>query len=524
MSAFLNSFSPAGYSAQPQPQPDQLDAETAELSGSPLYNTAPGRFQTAWERGNSAVGLARQAAQEHGSIALDQTRQQMMPAWQRAQEQGAAAWEKAPAASELRTAAYEAAQRQGQNVFTGLNNVPEYVKALQEFAGDGKSLAEHKKDAKKTLLKLTKRHQAQVMLYLRESVKDGAVEDPDMPDCVKLRVRTGIDSVWEDLITCVELSLEDQHKALSWGGCDHSFFADLGDSPCPCSPRWWRAKLLYHFLPFDVSMFGQLKDPLYLLMFCLCIITLFGIRVTFCGLVLLGIALGCPPDEYQLVGFILMFKGTQFLSSGVAMAVISAIQYYTCVHEDGTHTCHTTGPGSSRFLLSGTIDVLGSCALTWVAFLLLPFSERAAGTYLLAEDEDSEDSLLESNASGCCRRDFSKGGRISGLLCYDLFCFLFSVSLFVSLTSLKEPLQSTTQPAAQPAGPGLERLHTNLVTWNFGTEFFFARLVYALFSAPFLFFQLPLLNSILTHTVATGYNQQGLCVPYMLKPVPSKME
>lgn len=44
--------------------------------------------------------------------------------------------------------------------------------------------------------------------------------------------------------------------------------------------------------------------------------------------------------------------------------------------------------------------------------------------------------------------------------------------------------------------------------------------LWASLSFPFMIFQLPVLSGILTHTIPTGYNAQGLCVPYLLRPMP----
>lgn len=53
----------------------------------------------------------------------------------------------------------------------------------------------------------------------------------------------------------------------------------------------------------------------------------------------------CPADSYQLVSFILGFKGTQVLSSGVAYAIIAACKFWDCIHSDMTHSCNVAGPG-----------------------------------------------------------------------------------------------------------------------------------------------------------------------------------
>lgn len=90
---------------------------------------------------------------------------------------------------------------------------------------------------------------------------------------------------------------------------DHRALAELGPQPMCCGPRWLRAKLLYSYLPFDISIFGQIKSPFFLLLTVISITPMFGIRVAFFTLILLLIIAGRPPDEYQMVTFILTFKG-----------------------------------------------------------------------------------------------------------------------------------------------------------------------------------------------------------------------
>lgn len=50
-------------------------------------------------------------------------------------------------------------------------------------------------------------------------------------------------------------------------------------------------------------------------------------------------------DEFQLLAFILRFKGMQFLTGGVINGLMGATQYYTCVAE---RTCADRGPGGGR--------------------------------------------------------------------------------------------------------------------------------------------------------------------------------
>ena len=260
------------------------------------------------------------------------------------------------------------------------------------------------------------------LLTCRHGSQDAALSDPDMWTGVRDRSGRLIDLFWDDLTLYIESVVFDAKEQLLNRAADHKALEEMGEQPMCCTPSWFRAKLLYHYLPFDISIFGQIKNPLFLLMTLLSITPMFGIRVAFFSLMLLCIVAGRPPDEYQLVTFILTFKGAQFLSSGVFMACVAAVKYYMCVKPGGHHTCDTEGPGVSQDLVTSSVDFFGSCLLVWIAFLLLPCSRSFGGTRDLSEDLESH-----GKSSSCCEDyDQKRGGRLAGLLGYDLCCFLSS--------------------------------------------------------------------------------------------------
>ena len=49
--------------------------------------------------------------------------------------------------------------------------------------------------------------------------------------------------------------------------------------------------------------------------------------------------------------------------------------------------------------------------------------------------------------------------------------------------------------------------------WRFRTSLYFGKMLIGLFAAPFLLFKTPVLAGVLVHTVPTGYNKAGACVP-----------
>eukprot|EP00929_Paragymnodinium_shiwhaense_P076453 TRINITY_DN39314_c0_g1_i1.p1 TRINITY_DN39314_c0_g1~~TRINITY_DN39314_c0_g1_i1.p1 ORF type:complete len:335 (+),score=45.84 TRINITY_DN39314_c0_g1_i1:158-1162(+) len=330
------------------------------------------------------------------------------------------------------------------------------------------------------------------------------VADPDMPGCVSRNIEHLTDLLFDDAIVYLETNVEDA-KLAATGRLDFDVKAlgEIGKPPGCCSPAAFRAFILYRLLPYDVSIWGQMKDPMFWILTAISLITFYGVRVGFFVMVFAMILLGGPAaDEYQLVSFILSFKGTQFVSSGVCMAVMAAVRYYICVLPDGTHTCDVNGPGAVQDLFSGAIDILGSCFLVWAAFLALPYSTRSAG-------------LRDDYQHGDAGSQPERGGRLARLLTWDLACFALSLCLLACMTYLgTSETHSTSTPQHSAYLEYMEG------SWQFRTSVFFARVFYSVLSFPFVAFMIPGLNGVLTHTTATGYNRQGMCVPYVLHPVP----
>jgi len=398
------------------------------------------------------------------------------------------------------------------------------VGALKEagFGAAGAALAERKKRAHLALFELSAGPRARMLFAIRELVKSQVVADPDMWKWVKGGFEGSMDLFWDDLTIYIESCVDGAREAAAGQAEDVEGLAALGDSPTVFSPWWCRAKFLYHLQPFDRSIFGQARDPVFWALTCISLIPYYGIRIIFFTIVLVCNLGGCPPDEYQLVQYILAFKGTQFLSSGLAMAVVAAVKYWLCVHPGGRHTCDSDGPGANQDLLMGSVDFLGSCILVWVAFLVLPCSQRSAGNREIVESgkvvTDMEDGAMGPRNCCCCRREHGRGGRLGNLLAYDLLAFALSCAFLFMLAYVD---QTHLRPGGEETvleDPG-EALTGEVGTWQFRTAVFWARVFYAFLAFPFTIFKLPLLSGILTHTTATGYNRQGLCVPYLLHPV-----
>jgi len=420
----------------------------------------------------------------------------------------------------------------------------------------GEMWERRKKEAEKRLFEMAAPVRAKVLLALRESVKGGLVADPDMCECVKTRLSDLVDLFWDDLTISVEKAMDDAKEATlgQVPNQDVDTLAELGVEPCLLGPRWWRAKLLYHLLPFDLSIFGNFKDPWWwLLMVFMCLPSFsflpnpfraIPVRVPFFVVYLICVVTGYPADEFQLVQYIMSIKGLQFLCSGIGMMCYAAFQYYMCVHPGGTHTCDKSGPGAKQDLLVSVTDWIGTCSLVWIAFLWLPCSERSAGIREIPDSNNTNQTnagevpAQNANANteadgeveagnGCCGAkawEREKGGRLRGWLCYDCGCFIFSLCMCFLLMVIDvghmRPGGQESKSFGHASKKALKDAVDQADSWTGHAAIYWARVIYALLSFPFLFFWIPGLQGILTHTRITGYNKNGVCVPYMLHPLP----
>jgi len=371
-----------------------------------------------------------------------------------------------------------------------------------------KGVSAKRRSAKAKLFDLTTPIRNQVVLSLRESVKSQLTDDPAMWPWFRRWARITVDNFWVDIKKEIDRAAADtRHELLrgkhAWRR--HESIGEQGETPWTWSPCGMRAFLLHHVLPYDKSIFGCLYDPVYLLL--LLVSFLPDGRVLFYTLLLMLICLPGPADEYQLVQIILQVKAAQFVSSGVFLAFFGGMQYYMCV-EEYKHTCDVAGPGSRNSTTLGLVDIFGSCLLIWVSFLVLPISGRSEGLRDDVDSSEDEDTGFGLSTK-CCGLEVhqGRGGRLNRMLYYDLFCFLLSTCTLVVLEAWK--YHKSDVPS----------ILQHCETWQFRATLFWSRVLYSFLAFPFFVINLPVLNSIFTHTEPTGYNKNGQAVPYNLPPV-----
>ncbi|CAE7223235.1 unnamed protein product [Symbiodinium sp. CCMP2592] len=371
-----------------------------------------------------------------------------------------------------------------------------FEKHLGKHTKETSLLREH---AKLKLLETSAPLRAEFMQKLRKLMKERATADPDMWDCVKGCYESVIDIIWEDVEKEIELNVE---LALLKSAECQELSGPSSTWSCYC---WLRRTVLRHYLPYDRSLFGKLTDPLYVALTLIMLIPNAGFRVSVLSLILTFILFPGPPDEFQLINFILLSKGTQFITGGLVSMSQGAVIYFKCFtwHDADLGQCISEhGPGRVSSLAGAMADYLGSIVLVWIAFLALPYSrehreeKRVAALGRSRPATGFEPRAVTESKDG----KGGRGGRLAMLLRYDVSCFALSLFVLFLLTL------STMELREREVTP-LRHLQENI---------FWCKVLYSLLSMPFSLFTIQPLQQVLTHAAPTGFNSLGACVPFNL--------
>eukprot|EP00930_Biecheleria_cincta_P039614 TRINITY_DN27214_c0_g1_i1.p1 TRINITY_DN27214_c0_g1~~TRINITY_DN27214_c0_g1_i1.p1 ORF type:complete len:865 (-),score=135.70 TRINITY_DN27214_c0_g1_i1:87-2681(-) len=346
------------------------------------------------------------------------------------------------------------------------------------------------------LLDLTAPFRNKLLVNIHSVWKSCVLGDPDMWQWWKSFVESCIDTVWVDIEHEVERRITNSLSGMPAENTDE-IEGPTAENAMAIVRYWlkFRAYVLHHYLAHNRSFFGKLKDPVYLFMFFCTAAPINGLRVVFFALVLAMLLVPGPPDEFQLVNYILVFKGTQFITSGFAGMASGAFRYFMCYTflKDSFLECvEKHGPGSG--MTSGQIgNYIGSICLVWLAFFFLPTSTKQA-------------TLDKSRNSAPPPKDTWQ--KLRWLLYYDMACFALSL---VSLTFLGI-VTCAVFYWTNGSFEGLMRdrqLHANL---------FWCNVLYSLLSLPFFLMKwVPGALAVVTHTTLTGYNVYGACVAFSLR-------
>eukprot|EP00932_Pfiesteria_piscicida_P020858 SRR837773.7658.p1 GENE.SRR837773.7658~~SRR837773.7658.p1 ORF type:complete len:449 (-),score=52.73 SRR837773.7658:193-1467(-) len=330
--------------------------------------------------------------------------------------------------------------------------------------------------------------------------------------------------------------------------------AAYGHAPTFPGLAWFRAKFLYAYMPFDRSINGKVKNPIYLILAAISFIPFGCIRLVFFFLLLLLHLAGAPPDTYQIINFVFTMKGTEFKSGGVILFAYAIFMYLRCATPGDPDACEADGPGASISKLMSVLDILGSVLLSWVAFFAIPGTKVHQGQdgyqALMPRMDEIEDMMrsagfeVQEKSSDEIHRCFPAclrlppcvasvrsinrwlerwppgAHRVFVLLIYDL------LMLGISLGYLWWLISFDVASAQAEMGVPLQAIQYDwraVRTWWSSPEanisLFHARVCYHMLALPFVIFMAPGLSTIIGLAPRTGYNQKGYCVPHTLRPV-----
>lgn len=156
---------------------------------------------------------------------------------------------------------------------------------------------------------------------------------------------------------------------------------------CPCSPICFRWFILYHWFPYDKSIFGKIRDPVWWIIKLVTMIPMYCVRPFFYFFIFILMTLGTPkgqrgPDEFQMITFILSFKGVQFITGGILGSIRGWFQYYLCIQMG---TCSTDWPGRVDGIYFVIVEFFLNVFLSWWAFGWLPMSGKYGEPELLSK-------------------------------------------------------------------------------------------------------------------------------------------
>lgn len=301
-----------------------------------------------------------------------------------------------------------------------------------------------------------------------------------MPGCVARGKDRAIDSIWPDIREEIlwEVAAKIDGKTIDeddpqWLGVD-------------CFRAFWR----YHLFPYNKGIWGQLRDPVVLIFRLITLTPVYGVS-QLCFLFIFCII--DKTDEFQLINFILGFKGTQFISMGLIRCVTGFGLFMMCLtaKADGPNNCYEKGPGVQAGSLFVCLGFFLQLVLVWTCFLLLRCAKEKGRTVI--KDNVEHDQTGMASVSG---------GYISYFLWYDLL--FFCIALII--------------PAYAVSSRGGEKVGKD--DWVVAQSVFAAQVVYGLLSAPFFVFTLPGLARVLTHAMPTAYDTKGRCRKPVKPPAP----
>lgn len=347
--------------------------------------------------------------------------------------------------------------------------------AVKDAAAAGVDFTKQKQqEMKAAIVKFVKKKVEHAITKRLEEVPGlmkSSLADPDMPKFIARAQDRVIDELWKDVREEVlwEIAL--------------ALDASNEDSLVAATPDCFRAFWRYHLFPYDRTFWRSLKDPVFVITQLVGLVPVMGVAPLLFVFIFLIID---KSDEFQLIQFILRFKGMQFITLGLMRALVGYFTYYGCtIGSEDNHDCENTGPGTGPEFLGTSFGLVICVFCVWIAFLMLPYSKEYGRQSIKGTVK------IETTSK--------PGGRIRPLLWWDLFaaflCLLIVAIMFV-------------------AG------HDEM--WRLQANMYWTQILYGLMAFPFFVYTMPVLKHLMTHARYTAYDPQGRCVRPYVKPRENK--
>jgi len=379
-----------------------------------------------------------------------------------------------------------------------------------------------------------------------EMVKEGA-KAPGMPTFMTNYIDSAHEFLWDD----VERELC-EGIMLKYGVADNeykqtslSFWTDSRPSFWPKGERfpwiwrWARARFLHATQPADTTLYQNLREAGPLL---LTIISLYP--PTSVPLFLVTLIFINKTDEFQLVNFILKFKGAQFLSAGIMPAAQTGMKlFFSCFKNVAVHgedlgithlppgMCVTDAPGPSKWHLL-ILEPIRLMLLYFAAYLLYNKGGYGGIEEIKALEEartDAADGCLDGVVDKKVLNEKGKEARGQGAVgqVFGAEEITFEAkNLAIGLAREKHEVElahgfmlpsflfyDACVVALLTASFGLALWSVEEPSWMLWTCAYYFRLIYSILSFPFLIFLLPIVGPSLHHAKPTAYDKQGMLVP-----------
>ena len=166
-------------------------------------------------------------------------------------------------------------------------------------------------------------------------------DDYYMPQSVASSLGAFVDGIWIELQIQIMQIIK---GVLHVRTLDKRRSASVHDSSICCSccnavTAWYR----YHVEPFDKTIWGKLRDPVWLILFVLNLVPYLGFQTILYTIKFILIE---RKDDFQCINYIENFKSLQAVQ-GIFLIIRGVVKFLRCAGlEDTTsHTCHIDGPG-----------------------------------------------------------------------------------------------------------------------------------------------------------------------------------